>query len=116
MMIRIFFCICSIICFSVPSLAQVEGWYPDNGDGTFTNPILWGDWLDPDIIRVNDNFYMVSTSNVPGNPILKSKDLVNWEMTGYALDRYDEDPCDCTHTLFVAVVTNRLWRLRRYVS
>ena len=74
--------------------AQAEGWCPDNGDGTFTNPILWGDWPDPDVIRVGDDFYMVSTSMhyVPGSPILKSKDLVNWEMVGYALERYDEDP------------------------
>lgn len=69
-------------------------WTPDNGDGTFTNPLMWGDWPDPDIIRVGDEFYMVSTSMhyVPGSPIVKSKDLVNWEMAGYAVDRYDEDP------------------------
>ena len=69
-------------------------WNPDNGDGTFTNPILWGDWPDPDVIRVGNDFYMVSTSMhyVPGCPILKSKDLVNWEMAGYAVERYDEDP------------------------
>lgn len=69
-------------------------WCPDNGNGTFTNPILWGDWPDPDVIRVGDDFYMVSTSMhyVPGSPVLKSKDLVNWEMVGYAVDRYDEDP------------------------
>ncbi len=69
-------------------------WKADNGDGTFTNPILWGDWPDPDVIRVGEDFYMVTTSMhyVPGCPILKSKDLVNWEMAGYAVDRYDEDP------------------------
>src|SRR5690349_649925 len=69
-------------------------WTPDNGDGTFTNPMMWGDWPDPDIIRVNDDFYFISTSMhyVPGCPIAKSKDLVNWEMAGYAIQRYDEDP------------------------
>ena len=87
-------CVLGIMCLPVSSLAQVEGWCPDNADGTFTNPILWGDWPDPDVIRVGDDFYMVSTSMhyVPGSPILKSKDLVNWEMVGYALERYDEDP------------------------
>lgn len=66
----------------------------DNGDGTFTNPILWGDWPDPDVIRVGDDFYMVSTSMhyVPGCPIATSKDLVNWRMAGYAVERYDDDP------------------------
>lgn len=67
---------------------------PDNGDGTFTNPLMWGDWPDPDIIRVEDDFYFISTSMhyVPGSPIAKSKDLVNWEMAGYPVSRYDEDP------------------------
>jgi len=70
-----------------------DSWISDNGDGTFTNPILWGDWPDPDIIRVGDEYYFVSTSMhfVPGCPVLKSKDLVNWEMSGYAVSQYDED-------------------------
>lgn len=74
--------------------AQLPVWTPDNGNGTFTNPLLWGDWPDPDVIRVGDRFYLVSTSMhyVPGCPILTSKDLVNWEMAGYAVERYDEDP------------------------
>ena len=77
-----------------PLVKAQSVWNPDNLDGTFTNPILWGDWSDPDVIRVGDDFYMSSTSMhyVPGCPILKSKDLVNWSMAGYAVDRYDEDP------------------------
>lgn len=69
-------------------------WTPDNGNGTFTNPILWGDWPDPDVIRVGDTFYFVSISMhyVPGCSVLTSKDLVNWKMAGNAVDRYDEDP------------------------
>ncbi|MGN0233249.1 MAG: glycoside hydrolase 43 family protein [Bacteroidaceae bacterium] len=79
---------------SFPSLLAQNVWNPDNGDGTFTNPILWGDWPDPDVIRVGNEFYMSSTSMhyVPGCPILRSKDLVNWSMVGYAVERYDEDP------------------------
>ena len=78
--------------FGQASAQQV--WSPDNGNGTFTNPLFWGDWPDPDVIRVGDDFYMISTSMhyVPGAPIVKSKDLVNWEMVGYALDHYTEDP------------------------
>ena len=51
--------------------AQAPVWNPDNGNGTFTNPIMWGDWPDPDVIRVGDDFYFVSTSMhyVPGCPI-----------------------------------------------
>lgn len=74
--------------------APAAVWTPDNRNGTYKNPLLWGDWPDPDIIRVGDDFYFVSTSMhyVPGCPILHSKDLVNWEMAGYAVDRYEEDP------------------------
>ncbi|MGJ7029679.1 beta-galactosidase [Niabella hirudinis] len=69
-------------------------WTADNGNGTYKNPFLWGDWPDPDITRVGDEYYMVSTSMhyVPGCPVLKSKDLVNWELASYAVERYDEDP------------------------
>ena len=34
----------------------------DNGNGTFTNPVLWADVPDPDVIRVGDDYYMVSTT------------------------------------------------------
>jgi len=82
----------SMVHYSIAQ--QMNVWNPDNSNGTFTNPILWGDWPDPDVIRVDDEFYLVSTSMhyVPGCPIAKSKDLVNWEMAGYAVERYDEDP------------------------
>lgn len=77
-----------------PALRAQTVWNADNGDGTYTNPILWGDWPDPDVIRVGNEFYMVSTSMhyVPGCPILRSRDLVNWQMAGYAVSRYTEDP------------------------
>ncbi len=53
----------------------------DNGDGTFTNPVVFGDFPDPDVVRVGDTYYMVSTTMhiFPGATILQSKDLVNWE-------------------------------------
>ncbi|SDT67577.1 Beta-xylosidase [Mucilaginibacter mallensis] len=89
----------SLLFYTIGLFAQVKKqqtqvWTPDNGNGTFTNPLMWGDWPDPDIIRVGDEFYFISTSMhyVPGCPIAKSKDLVNWEMAGYAVPRYDEDP------------------------
>lgn len=82
------------VLFIPYSKAQSTVWSPDNGDGTFSNPLMWGDWADPDVIRVGDDFYMVSTSMqyVPGCPVTTSKDLVNWKMAGYAVERYDEDP------------------------
>ena len=53
----------------------------DNGDGTYTNPILFADYPDSEVIRVGEDFYYQSSSFllVPGNPIMHSKDLVNWE-------------------------------------
>ena len=77
-----------------PVCMAQQVWNADNGDGTFTNPLMWGDWPDPDVIRVGDDFYMVSTSMhyVPGCPIATSRDLVNWRMVGYAVERYDDDP------------------------
>ena len=55
--------------------------HSDNVDGTFTNPVIFGDFPDPDLIRVDDIYYMVSTTMhiFPGATILKSYDLVNWE-------------------------------------
>lgn len=56
------------------------------------NPIIFGDVPDIDIIRVGDNYYMVSTTMhfSPGCPIMKSKDLVNWELVNYAYDEIDK--------------------------
>lgn len=86
--------LCALSLLVALAAPAADVWHADNGDGTFTNPLLWGDWPDPDVIRVDDTFYMVSTSMhyVPGVPILQSKDLVNWTMAGYALDRYTEHP------------------------
>src|SRR5690625_3910436 len=52
---------------------------------TFKNPVIWADVPDPDVIRVEDTYYMSSTTMHmnPGVPIMKSKDLVNWEIVNY---------------------------------
>jgi beta-xylosidase len=62
-------------------------WVADLGNGKYKNPVLHADYSDPDVIRVGDDFYMVSSSfNVaPALPILHSKDLVNWKIIGHAL-------------------------------
>lgn len=58
------------------------------------NPMLWADVPDPDVIRVGDTFYMVSTTMhlMPGAPVMKSKDLKNWETVGYVFDRLTDSP------------------------
>ena len=66
-------------------------WCPDNGDGTYTNPVLYADYSDPDVCAVGDDYYLTASSFncIPGLPILHSKDLVNWEMIGYALQEQE---------------------------
>ncbi|MFX0557236.1 glycoside hydrolase 43 family protein [Maribacter sp. CXY002] len=56
------------------------------------NPILFADVPDMSMIRVGLNYYMSSTTMhmSPGVPIMKSKDLVNWELVNYAYDRLGE--------------------------
>jgi beta-xylosidase len=64
-------------------------WTPDNGNGTYRNPIIYADYSDPDVIRVGDDFYLTASSfnSAPGLPILHSKDLVNWRIIGHALQQ-----------------------------
>jgi len=77
-----------------PSGMSTATWTPDNGDGTFTNPLFYDEFSDPDMIRVGDWFYLTGTTmhTMPGLPILRSKDLVNWEFVAYALDKLDLGP------------------------
>jgi beta-xylosidase len=55
------------------------------------NPIIFADVPDLSMIRVGDTYYMSSTTMhmSPGIPIMKSKDLVNWQLTGYVYDVLD---------------------------
>ena len=71
--------------------AQPKSWTADNGNGTFTNPLFYDEFSDPDILRVGDDYYLAGTTMhaVPGLVILHSKDLVNWEFASYCFDRFD---------------------------
>ena len=91
---RIFYPIIFAFClietnqaFAQNQLSKV--WVADKGDGTYTNPILYADYSDPDAIRVGDDYFMVASSFncVPGLPILHSRDLVNWKLIGHALPK-----------------------------
>lgn len=61
------------------------------------NPITRLDYPDPDVIRVGDIYYMVSTTMhfMPGGEILRSYDLVNWEHAAFVFDRLDSTPSQC---------------------
>lgn len=60
----------------------------DQGDGTYRNLLLFADYSDPDVTRVGDTFYMItSTFHLnPGITILESKDLINWSFVGHAIE------------------------------
>lgn len=72
---------------------SATSWHADNGNGTFTNPLFYDEFSDPDIIRVGEDYYLAGTTmhTVPGLVILHSRDLVNWENISYCFDRFDFD-------------------------
>ena len=85
-------------CTIAPSCSNVvistEQKSSDNEDGTFTNPVLWSDCPDPDLIRVGDDYFLITTTMhlMPGGPVMHSKDLVNWETVSYLFDRIEDTP------------------------
>jgi len=85
----------TLMCFAIALSvsAQTKSWTADNGNGTYTNPLLYDEFSDPDILRVGDDYYLAGTTmhTVPGLVILHSKDLVNWENISYCFDRFDFD-------------------------
>jgi beta-xylosidase len=70
--------------------------YGDQGDGTYRNPVLFSDYSDPDVICVDGVYYLTASSfnAMPGLPLLKSQDLVNWQPLGYALERFPHPDYD----------------------
>ncbi|NJB85872.1 beta-xylosidase [Lewinella marina] len=92
-MLRKLFCLAALSLFGALP-AQEATWTADNGNGTFTNPLFYEEFSDPDLIRVGDDYYMTGTTMhaMPGLPVLHSRDLVNWELLTYAADRLDLGP------------------------
>ena len=84
-----------ILFLAVTLQAAAQKTHSDNGDGTYTNPVIPADFPDPDVIRVGDTWYMVTTTMFvfPGVPIIKSRDLVNWEYCSNAVQRFDAGGC-----------------------
>jgi xylan 1,4-beta-xylosidase len=69
-------------------------WAADNGNGTYSNPLFYDEFSDPDMIRVGSDYYLTGTTmhTMPGLPILHSRDLVNWRIISYAFERLDLGP------------------------
>jgi xylan 1,4-beta-xylosidase len=75
-------------------LTMAQGWQCDNGNGTYTNPLFYDEFSDPDLIRVGDDYYLTGTTmhSMPGLPILHSRDLVNWDFLCYVFNKLDLGP------------------------
>ncbi|HBN46731.1 MAG TPA: glycoside hydrolase [Prevotella sp.] len=58
------------------------------------NPFIWADTPDPDIIRVGDYYYLVTTTMhlFPGGPVMRSRDLAHWEVVSYLFDAIHDTP------------------------
>ena len=63
------------------------GRWGDQGNGSFVNPVLPGDFSDLDAIRVGEGFYAISSTMQysPGMLVLHSRDLVNWQIVGHVV-------------------------------
>ncbi|MBN2594371.1 MAG: family 43 glycosylhydrolase [Sedimentisphaerales bacterium] len=76
---------------SAGTSGAAKSWTADNGNGTYSNPLFYEEFEDPDVIRVGEDYYLAGTT-MHMNPaliVLHSKDLVNWELASYCMDRLD---------------------------
>jgi xylan 1,4-beta-xylosidase len=76
---------------SVSPTGPAQSWTADNANGTYSNPLFYEEFEDPDVIRVGDDYYLAGTTMHmnPGLMVMHSKDLVNWELASYCIDRVD---------------------------
>lgn len=60
----------------------------------YTNPVINADAPDPSLTRQGDDFYLITTTMhmMPGAPVMKSKDLVNWEIVSYLYETLHDTP------------------------
>jgi beta-xylosidase len=64
-----------------------RGEWGDQGDGSYANPIMPGDFSDLDTIRVGMDYYAIASTMQysPGMAVLHSHDLVNWKIVGHVV-------------------------------
>lgn len=76
------------------------------------NPVLAGFYPDPSMVRVDDDFYLVTSTfgYFPGVPIFRSRDLVSWHQIGNVIHRPDQIDYgrdkEITGGLFAAAITH----------
>ena len=61
--------------------------------GTYRNPVIYADVPDMSVTRAGEYYYMISTTMhlMPGGPVMRSKDLVNWETVSYVFDKLTDN-------------------------
>lgn len=81
------------IIISMLALLCLAACSQQKGSQVAVNPITYTDIPDSDVIRVGDDYYMVSTTMYycPGAPIMHSKDLVHWRIVNYVYDVLEDD-------------------------
>jgi beta-xylosidase len=86
-----------LFCAVLPQLrSENMGSWGDQGNGTYINPVLNADYSDPDVIRVENKYYMVcSEFHYMGMTIQESDDMVNWKIVGRIYDEIDIPGYDC---------------------
>lgn len=74
--------------------AATRHWTADNGNGTYSNPLFYEEFEDPDVIRVGEDYYLAGTTMhmMPAVQIMHSRDLVNWQLIGYCAEKLDLGP------------------------
>ena len=106
-------CLLSVIPAITCAQYKSEVWSPDNGDGTYTNPVINADYSDPDVCvgASGEDYYMTASSFncIPGLPILHSKDLVNWEIIGHALTSLYEGDAELEKHFSIPQHGNGVW-------
>ncbi len=86
-----FLCLVTAFVLAATAFSRADvgnrGAWGDQGDGTFKNSILPGDFSDPDVIRVGSDYYFITSTfqYSPGMAVLHSKDLVNWQYISHCV-------------------------------
>ncbi|MBR5688176.1 MAG: glycoside hydrolase 43 family protein [Prevotella sp.] len=113
MMKKVFFFLLFGLPVSMIAQYRSQVWCPDNGDGTYTNPVINADYSDPDVCvgPSGEDYYLTASSFqcVPGLPILHSIDLVNWEIVNHALKNLYEGDDDLLKHFSTPQHGNGVW-------
>lgn len=69
---------------------QTNVWDPMVDNDHYRNPIISADYSDPDVLAIDDDYYMVASSfnHIPGLPLLHSNDLVHWQLVNHVIENY----------------------------